>query len=241
MNDNIAAAKKMEKAFHDAYYDNVPLPLIDAENLQKTRLAPCYTTGVTHRTDNVGTFHRIIDQKWKDTILLDYVCGNGGWAIYFALLGAKEVFGFDISQSAIRTGCDRVEKQGLGDKVHLDVKDATKLDYANDSFEIAIGHGVLHHVVKYPGIAESLHRVMKPGGKAYFLENLADFPLFHLWWKIKGEVPEGDVPIFAKDIREKFSMFSKIGRSADKGMWLTRPTSFWGSLHASPGTVERGH
>jgi hypothetical protein len=56
---------------------------------------------------------------------------------------------------------------------------------------------------------------MKPGAKAYFLEGLADFPLFRLWWKIKGEVPEGDVPIFAREIREKARMFRDVEIQGD--------------------------
>ncbi len=210
MNANLDAVKQTEKDYHDAQYDSVPLPLIDVETLRGTCLRPCCEGGVHHRTDNLATFHQIICGQWRDRIVLDYSCGNGGWAAYFALDGAKGVFGFDISESAIRRGRNRLEAQGLTDQVHLDVKDATDLDYRDDFFELTIGHGVLHHVIKYPRIAENLHRVMKPGGRAYFYENLADFPLFRLWWKIKGEVPEGDVPIFAKDVREKFSMFSKI-------------------------------
>jgi len=209
MNGDMEAVKQAERDFHDVHYDTPLLP-IEVEEIRRTLLQPCYADGIHRRTDNLAAFHEILAGQWKDKVVLDYVCGNGSWAVYFALLGAKEVFGFDISENAIRRACVRVEAQGLADKVHLEVKDATKLDYMDDFFEIAIGHGVLHHVIKYPGIAENLYRVMKPGSKAYFFEGLADFPLYRLWWKIKGEVPEGDVPIFAKDIRETFSMFSRI-------------------------------
>jgi len=51
---------------------------------------------------------------------------------------------------------------------------------------------------------------MKPGTKAYFLENLADFPLYRLLWKIKGEITQGDVPIFSKEIYKKTYMFSNV-------------------------------
>ena len=181
--------KQTEKDYHDVHYSNVPLPLIDVEDLRKTRLVSCCEGGFHRRTDNLAAFHKIIAEEWKGKILLDYVCGNGGWATYFAIDGAKEVFGFDISESAIRSGKERLEIQDLSHKLHLEVKDATQLDYPDDNFEIAIGHGVLHHVIKYPNIFEELYRVMKPNTKAYFLEGLADFPLWKLWWKIKGQVP----------------------------------------------------
>jgi len=209
MNDQMDEVKQTEKDYHDVHYD-VPLEPVDIEDICKNQLQACFTTGSHHRTDNLREFHAIINEEWKDKVVLDYVCGNGQWAVYFAMLGAKDVYGFDISETAIKRARARVEAQGLMDKVHLDVGDATNLDYADEFAEIAIGHGVLHHLIKYPGIAEELYRVMKPGAKGYFFEGLADFPLYRLWWKIKGEVPEGDVPIFAKEIREKFGMFSKI-------------------------------
>src|SRR5438093_1019322 len=89
-----------------------------------------------------------------------------------------------------------------GDASHLPLRDAT--------FDLIIGHGVLHHVIKYPYIFDELHRVMAPGGRGYFLENLADNPLFKLWWKLKGEIEEGDVPIFAGEVHRLAHMFDAV-------------------------------
>jgi SAM-dependent methyltransferase len=90
------------------------------------------------------------------------------------------------------------------------VMDAGRLDYENEEFDVVVGHGALHHVIKYPNVFEELHRVMKPGSKAYFLEGLADFPVWKLWWKMKGEVPDGDVPIYANEIRRRANRFSHV-------------------------------
>lgn len=209
MQDHIEWIKEREKEFHDSHYD-APLQPVVVEELRRTRIQPCYTTGDFPDADNTCEFHKIINGEWKDKLVLDYACGNGTWAIYFAMLGAKRVMGFDLSEMAISKGRERVSTQGLEDKVQMDVMDAAQLDYDDNTFDIAIGHAVLHHVSKYPGIAEDLYRVMKPGARAYFKENLADFPLFWLWWKLKGEVPQGDIPIHARTIRRKFNMFSKV-------------------------------
>lgn len=222
MSTHIDEVKKREKDFHDAVYDT-PLSPVDVEAMQNFSMGHSYATGNHYRSDNLRALHKIINEQWRGKIVLEYVCGPGGYAVYFGLVGAKEVYGFDISETAIRRARERVEAQGLADKVHLDVMDATKLDYKDDFFEIVTGHAVLHHVIKYPGIAKELYRVMKPGSKAYFFENLADFPLFRLWWKLKGDALEGEprnrwfsfvhdmgVPIFAKEVREKFNMFSKV-------------------------------
>jgi ubiquinone/menaquinone biosynthesis C-methylase UbiE len=131
-------------------------------------------------------------------------------SIYFALTGAEHVDGFDIAETAIRRGTERVERQGLSDRVTLRTMDASDLKYPDESFDMVIGTGVLHHVIKYPNIFEGLHRVMKPGARAFFMEGLADNPLFKLWWKIRGPLPQGDVPIFAKEVRHKARMFTNV-------------------------------
>jgi ubiquinone/menaquinone biosynthesis C-methylase UbiE len=157
-------------------------------------------------------FHAFILERdtWIDKYVLDYCCGDGAWATYFALTGAKRVAGFDIAETGIVRGQARADKQGLTDTLRLFAMDASKLEFLDDEFDVVIGTAVLHHVIKYENIFEELHRVMKPGAKAFFLENLADFPLWKLHWKLKGEVPQGDVPIFAKVLRQKTQMFSHV-------------------------------
>jgi ubiquinone/menaquinone biosynthesis C-methylase UbiE len=115
-----------------------------------------------------------------------------------------------MAPKGIECGREHVRRQNLEDTVDLVVADATDLPFPDNEFDIVIGHGVIHHTIKYPGIFENLYRVMKPGTKAYFQENLADFPLWRLWWWLKGEVPDGDVPIFSSEVKEKTQMFSQV-------------------------------
>lgn len=218
-----------EKQYHDAFYaGDSPLPEVVIAEVRELSLKPCYQTGRDKYSDNKMAFHEIIhrDGGWSGKHVLDYACGRGSWAIYYALTGAQRVQGFDISETAIQRGRERVERQGLADRVDLRAMDAARLDYEDETFEMVIGTAVLHHVIKYPQVFEELHRVMAPGAKAYFLEGLADFPLFRLWWKIKGEVPQGDVPIFSRDIHEKASMFSKIVIHGDTFLYSAK-TMLW--------------
>ncbi len=180
--------------------------------VQRHLLRPCYEGEGDLYSENRMLFHEIIAQNggWNEKYVLDYGCGLGNWAIYFGMTGARKVAGFDMSEAGVRLGNERIHALGVDAIVQLHVMDATALTFPNDEFEIVIGNGVLHHTIKYPGIFENLHRVMKPGTKAYFLENLADFPLWRLWWWLKGEVPEGDVPVFSKEVIAKAHMFSDI-------------------------------
>ncbi len=210
---DLNSIKRVEKEVHERLYEGEdPLPMVSIDEVRKTLLSPCYETGNDKYSDNKMAFHELILREggWKDKVVLDYACSNGGWSIYFALTGARQVVGFDIAESGIQGGLERINAQGLADKVELFVMDASSLQFPDNSFDIVIGTAVLHHVIKYPNIFEELHRVMKPGSKAYFLEGLADFPLWRLWWKIKGQVPLGDVPIFSSVIRRKAKMFTAV-------------------------------
>jgi len=58
--------------------------------------------------------------------------------------------------------------------------DAGELDYPGAYFDLAVGFGVLHHVIKYPKSAFHLARVLKPRGQAISHETLWDNPLINL-------------------------------------------------------------
>lgn len=210
---DVATRKAAEKQFFEQYRaDAAPLEPVDIDEIRRTKLAPCYTTGDDRYSDNKMAFHALIQAQggWQGKHILDYACGNGQWAIYFALTGARRVTGFDLAESGVRRGRELALHQGLGDRVHLVPADATSLPFPDHAFDMVIGTAVLHHVIKYPNVFEELHRVMKPGARAYFLEGLADFPLFRLWWKLKGDVPQGDVPIFRRELLTKGAMFARV-------------------------------
>lgn len=213
MNDRITELKRKEKEFHDDIYSGEgPLPPVSPEEVEGVWLQPVYANGLDRYSDNKRMFHKIILEHggWEGKYVNDYACGTGEWAVYFAMTGAAKVAGFDISETAIRRGRERVHRQGLEDTVTLDEMDASDLTYPDDTFDLVIGHSAIHHVIKYPNVFEEIHRILKLGGRAFFFEGLADFLPFRFWWKIKGDVNSGDVPILSRDIRRKAQMFSNV-------------------------------
>ncbi|MFP6578246.1 MAG: class I SAM-dependent methyltransferase [Myxococcota bacterium] len=231
--------KQSEKDYHESFYQrDEPLPEITVEGVERNLLRPCYEGNGDHYSENRGAFHQLIRRYggWEGKRVLDYACGFGDFAVYYGLTGAARVDGFDIAETAIELARERVERQGLADRVHLEPMDASALRYEDDSFDLLIGHGVIHHVIKYPHIFEEMHRVLRPGARAFFVEGLADFPLWKLHWKIKGEVPEGDVPIFASEIREKAAHFSDVHVEGDT-FFHSAKRWIW---RAKPGPLRRG-
>lgn len=221
--------KEKEKNYWDSHRKNVSERIITAENVQNEVLKPFYEGGLDKYSCNKIAFHQLLDCSWEDKHVLDYACGSGLWAVYYALTGAKKVSGFDLSEASIEAAVQRMKRQNLDSVSDLRPMDAANLQYPDNTFDIVIGHGALHHVIKYPNIFPELYRVMKPGTSAWFLENLADFWPWKLYWKLKGEVEQGDVPIFTKEIREKAHQFSEVQITGDtlfysiKMLWRKKP------------------
>ena len=89
--------------------------------------------------------------------------------------------------------------------------DAEELRYADNSFDLAVGFGVLHHVIKYPRAGSQLSRVLSPGGRAVFHETLWDNPLINLARRFTGEHADaGDAHLTDKNIREFFRDFGQV-------------------------------
>lgn len=104
----------------------------------------------------------------KTKRILDYGCGSGWLAVYFAKLGA-EVEGFDISENLLRVAQKRAVFNEVQDKVNFRKLAAENLLYPNNYFDLVIGIGILHHL-DLEMVGPELKRVLRNGGKALFLE-----------------------------------------------------------------------
>lgn len=77
------------------------------------------------------------------------------------------------------------------------------LEYADDYFDIAYGVAILHHIDLDKG-AQELNRVLRPGGRASFVEPLGHNPVLnfardHLPYRGKGRT-EDERPLRYRDI-----------------------------------------
>lgn len=87
-------------------------------------------------------------------------CGLGEDACRLAKLGA-EVYASDISPELIELARARAEKFGFAG-VHFDIMAAEQTTYPDRFFDVALFHGVFHHISIDPALTE-LARIMKPG------------------------------------------------------------------------------
>jgi len=87
----------------------------------------------------------------------------------------------DISPVYVRHAVESVLAAGfLETRFEFRVMDAHELEYQDETFDIAIGVGILHHLDAVTALKE-LRRVLKPGGRVLLHEPLAGNPLLKLF------------------------------------------------------------
>jgi ubiquinone/menaquinone biosynthesis C-methylase UbiE len=72
----------------------------------------------------------------------------------------------DISPGMVTTLADNAERLGL--EVRAARADAESLPFAGESFDLVLGHAVLHHLPDLPRAFAEFHRVLRPGGTIAF-------------------------------------------------------------------------
>jgi ubiquinone/menaquinone biosynthesis C-methylase UbiE len=110
---------------------------------------------------------------------LEYGCGRGSHAHMLARAGWK-VVGIDISPEAIRQAGRRSEAEGLTERVSFRVMNAERLELPDASVDLIYGSGILHHLDLNASLGE-VARVLRPDGRAVFLEPLGHNPLINLY------------------------------------------------------------
>jgi ubiquinone/menaquinone biosynthesis C-methylase UbiE len=134
---------------------------------------------------------------WPYATALELGCGTG-----FFLLNLKQAGVIDAGHvTDISPGMVAVAQRnarGLGFEVEGRVADAERLPYDDHTFDLVVGHAVLHHI---PDVEQSLReviRVLKPGGRFVFAGEPTQYGdlvarrLSRLTWKaaqVAGKLP----------------------------------------------------
>ncbi len=135
--------------------------------------------------------------------ILDYGCGRGEKAMEYLRKGAKKVSAIDISEVYV----DDLRQQAAAadipaERCDFRAMDAHQLDFPDQSFDLVVGYGILHHLD--PQIAfKEIHRVLKPQGRVLLQEPLADNPLLKIFRKKTPDArTEDEAPFTAAQVRQ---------------------------------------
>lgn len=136
--------------------------------------------------------------------VLDYGCYTGELTAHIHQFHPKSITGIDISDSAIAIAKKR--HAGLGT---FHVMDGQATSFPDSSFDLIVGRAILHHLEWQKAIHE-MHRILRPGGTAIFIEPLGDNPIAQL---IRTVTPHArtidEEPITRKQIAYLNQTFSR--------------------------------
>jgi len=131
--------------------------------------------------------------------VLEYGCGGGDFAFWLLSQGAS-VVGIDVSEFNIKRCQEKANIQNFdAGRCSFMVMDAHHLTFPDNSFDLVVGNGIIHHLELSLAMQE-VARVLKPGSKALFQEPLGDNPLLRLYRKIAGIHTVDERPLIRADI-----------------------------------------
>jgi len=115
--------------------------------------------------------------------VLEVGCGNAYTLGKYAEHGA-EVYGLDITKTAIELSQRRFEYQGLNGDFR--VGNAEDLPYEAEYFDCICSMGVLHHVPDTERAVSEIFRCLKPGGRLIVMFYHRNSLLYRIAMPIKG-------------------------------------------------------
>ena len=148
--------------------------------------------------------------------ILDAGCGQGDLTIHLLEQGAS-VTALDVSPGMIDVVRRRAERlpghAGTLATVAAPLEDSGLPD---EEFDLVLGKFILHHVDVDEG-ARELRRLLRPGGRAIFIENSGDNPLLTFArdrlagrWGIPRLGTEDEHPLTAHDIDRLRGVFPRV-------------------------------
>lgn len=208
---------EQERLEHNAIYGDQGERLLEQnlawDHYYQQMSVPPHQGGSLYGLDHKIFFDYLLqllkDKPKADIRILDYGCGTGVMGIALATLGFQ-VAGFDLSDTGIEVAKTAAKKAGVEQRTVFEVANAQQLPFADNSFDLVIGKAVLHHVIKYEGCGPELHRIMKPGAEALFLEGAAGNPLIAQARKFTIQEELGDVPLTSSNINAFATDFKNV-------------------------------
>ena len=189
---DLPTRQQREREFHDRWAGEV-----EASELDPRRMATCPTTPET-----TYAFESL--EPLEGRHVLDLGCGYGETAAWLALQGAQ-VEAVDISPRMVEVSRDLARREGVEERIRFHVSPGESLPFEEESFDAVFGHDVLHHL-DLERAGEEIKRVLRPGGRAVFVEPLGHNPIINLFRNLSPETRTPD----ERPLR--FRDFSRLGR-----------------------------
>ncbi|OLF18617.1 class I SAM-dependent methyltransferase [Actinophytocola xanthii] len=116
----------------------------------------------------VGRFRAVAgDAEWPYQKAMELGSGTGFFLLNLMQGGViKQGSVTDLSPGMVQVALRNAAQLGLD--VDGRVADAERIPYDDDTFDLVVGHAVLHHIPDVPAAFREVLRVLKPGGRFVF-------------------------------------------------------------------------
>jgi 2-polyprenyl-3-methyl-5-hydroxy-6-metoxy-1,4-benzoquinol methylase len=186
---------KAEKEFHDKRFAN--------DERDRESVGKFYSVANSAKE----TFYYMVKELCYDKKLIEFGCADGLNLEIFAKFGAN-VTGIDISEEGIKKSSEKMETNKIN--ANCLVMDVEKTKFNDNSFDIATGMGIIHHLDVKKVYAET-SRILNGNGHAIFFEPLGHNPLINLFRKLTPKIRTKDEhPLIRKDLRMLKEYFNKV-------------------------------
>ena len=193
---SLSEINKREKDFHNKLHLS--------EELERKSQGKFYKALYALYSD----FLNILKNETKTKNVLDFGCGTGNFTKKIINFNPKKIVAVDISEEAIKKAKNN---PSLNKKnIEYRVENCEDLSLNSDSFDIAYGSGILHHLNLNKSLSE-LKRILKKNGKIIFIEPMATNPIINLYRKFTPNARTSDEhPFRLSDIEFIKSLFTKV-------------------------------
>jgi SAM-dependent methyltransferase len=156
-------------------------------------------------------FENALARLSRSADVLEYGCGN--LPILFSVADiARTAIGIDISDLAIDSSTERAAEMGLKN-VRFQTMNAEQLTFADASFDLVFGRGIIHHLDTDRSFSE-ISRVLRPGGTALFWEPLGHNFALNLYRRLTPHARTPDEhPLVRGDFEIAQRHFSQLALS----------------------------
>ncbi|HMO56050.1 MAG TPA: class I SAM-dependent methyltransferase [Roseiflexaceae bacterium] len=165
MDVTLAERHKVEQQFHD--------------HVAGRERTDFYAWGALDAAD---AYARSLIDRPAGARILDLGCGDGENTLYFAERGAQ-ICAIDISAGQVGVTRQRVARAGYSAQVSVQQMSGEYLGFADGTFDYVFGHSVMHHT-DLAITRNEIRRILRPGGRAIFLEPLDHNPLLQIFRRL---------------------------------------------------------
>lgn len=153
--------------------------------------------------------NKLVRQQARNKTVLEYGCADGGLSLHELKLPeeCESLIGIDISDVAI----ENATEQAVGFKnVRFLTMSAEVMTFADSSFDLVFGRGILHHLDLKKCFGE-VSRVLRRNGVAIFYEPMGHNPILNLYRRRTPHIRTPDEhPLLIADFALARRYFSRL-------------------------------